>query len=332
MRILIALGGNALLRRGQIPDSENQQANIETAARAIAAVAREHEVIVTHGNGPQVGLLALESAADHALTHPYPLDVLGAETQGMIGYLLAQALRNELPQGREVATVVTETLVSGTDPAFAAPTKFVGPVYGKEEAEHLAAERGYTIAQDGPNWRRVVASPEPQGIVEAQTIRAMIADGILVICAGGGGAPVVRDQSTSTLRGVEAVVDKDLTAEVLAELLDADMLVLLTDVPNVQRGYGTDHPENLRTTTPDELAADHFAAGSMGPKIEAACRFVAMTGRPAAIGALDDAPAVIRGEAGTRIQASPAGGGLFSPDASRQGAPGWEVRPVTAAY
>jgi len=303
MRILIALGGNALLRRGQRPDSENQQANIETAARAIAVVAREHEVIVTHGNGPQVGMLALESAADHALTHPYPLDVLVAETQGMIGYLLAQALRNQLPPGREVATVLTETLVSGADPAFAAPTKFVGPVYARAEAEHLAAEGGYAIAADGPSWRRVVASPEPLGIVETKTILAMIADGALVICAGGGGAPVVRDAETGALRGVEAVVDKDLTAEVLAELLDADMLVLLTDVPYVQRGYGTDHPEDIRTTTPDELAADRFAAGSMGPKIEAACRFVAMTGRPAAIGTLGDAPAIIRGEAGTRVQA-----------------------------
>jgi carbamate kinase len=304
MRILIALGGNALLRRGQVPDSENQQANVETAARAIAAVAREHEVIVTHGNGPQVGLLALESAADQALTHPYPLDVLGAETQGMIGYLLAQALRNELPPGREVATLVTETLVSATDPAFAAPTKFVGPVYTQAEAEHVAVARGYATAPDGPNWRRVVASPEPLGIVEAHTIRTMIAGGTLVICAGGGGAPVIRDQATGALHGVEAVVDKDLTAEVLAEFLEADMLVLLTDVPCVQRGYGTDHPENIRTTTPDELAADHFAAGSMGPKIEAACRFVALTARPAAIGALDDAPAIVRGEAGTRIQAS----------------------------
>jgi len=305
MRVLIALGGNALLRRGQRPDSEIQQANIESAARAIAAVARDHEVIVTHGNGPQIGLLSLESAADGALTHPYPLDVLGAETQGMIGYLLTQALRNALPPEREVIGVVTETLVSPSDPAFTAPTKFVGPVYGHEEAERLAADHGYAIAPDGPYWRRVVASPEPQGIVEVQTIRELVAAGALVICAGGGGAPVVRDQVTGALRGVEAVVDKDLIAEVLAELLDADMLVLLTDVPYVQRGYGTAQAEDIRLTTPDELAADRFPAGSMGPKIEAACRFVELTGRPAAIGTLDDATAIIRGEAGTRIRPKP---------------------------
>jgi carbamate kinase len=174
-------------------------------------------VIVTHGNGPQVGLLALESAADAALTHPYPLDVLGAETQGMIGYLLAVALRNELPAEREVGTVLTETIVSDTDPGFTAPTKFVGPVYGREEAMRLSAERGYTVALDGAGWRRVVASPEPQGIVEARTIREMVADGALVICADGGGVPVARDPETGRLHGVEAVVDKDLTAELLAD-------------------------------------------------------------------------------------------------------------------
>jgi carbamate kinase len=303
MRILIALGGNALLRRGQTPDAENQQTNIQIAARAIAAVAREHEVIVTHGNGPQVGLLALESAADTALTHPYPLDVLGAETQGMIGYLLAVALRNELPAEREVATVLTETIVSDTDPGFTTPTKFVGPVYGREEAMRLSAERGYIVALDGADWRRVVASPEPQGIVEAKTIREMVADGALVICAGGGGVPVARDLETGRLHGVEAVVDKDLTAELLAELLDVDMLLMLTDVPNVQRGYGTERAEDIAVATPEELAADRFPAGSMGPKIEAACRFVALTGRSAAIGALADAVAIVNGTAGTRIHA-----------------------------
>jgi len=302
MRILFALGGNALLRRGQKPDAENQHANIHAAARAIASVARDHEVVITHGNGPQVGLLALESAADPALTHPYPLDVLGAETQGMIGYLLAQALRNELPADREVVSVVTATLVSGADPAFTTPTKFVGPVYTREEAESLAADRGYAFAEDGPHWRRVVASPEPQGLIEARTIRKMVTDGTLVICAGGGGSPVVRDEDTGRLRGVEAVVDKDLTAALLAELLDVDMLVLLTDVPCVQRGYGTGHAENIRHATPDELAADQFPAGSMGPKIEAACRFVELTGRIAAIGALEQAHDIIRGSAGTQIR------------------------------
>ena len=302
MRVLIALGGNALLRRGQTPDSEVQQANILTAAAAIARVALEHEVIVTHGNGPQVGMLALESAADHALTHPYPLDILGAQTQGMIGYLLGQALQNELPD-RQVATLLTQTLVSAADPAFEHPSKFVGPVYGKSEAHELADVRGYAIAEDGDSWRRVVPSPHPQRVVETRLIRALVTGSTLVVCAGGGGVPVVRDETTGRLRGIEAVVDKDLTAALLAEALDADALLMLTDVPCVQRGYETADVTAIRSASPAQLRAEKFPAGSMGPKIEAACRFAELTGGDAYIGALGDALEILRGECGTRVSA-----------------------------
>ena len=302
MRVLIALGGNALLRRGQTPDSDIQQANILIAAATIARIARHHEVIVTHGNGPQVGMLALESAADHALTHPYPLDILGAQTQGMIGYQLGQALHNELPD-RQVATLLTQTLVSAADPAFDHPTKFVGPVYTKTEAHDLADERGYTIAPDGDTWRRVVPSPHPQRVVETRLIRSMVGTGTLVVCAGGGGVPVVRDERDGRLRGIEAVVDKDLTAALLAEALEADALLLLTDVSCVQHGYGTADAAPIRQATPARLRAEHFPAGSMGPKIEAACHFAELTGDTAYIGALEDAPEILNDERGTRISA-----------------------------
>jgi carbamate kinase len=300
MRVLIALGGNALLLRGERPDAETQRANVVAAAGAIAEIAREHEVVLTHGNGPQVGMLALESAADPALTRPYPLDILGAQTQGMIGYLLGQALQNELPD-RQVATLVTQTLVSAADPAFAAPTKFVGAVYPQPEAQRLAARYDWTVRQDGPTWRRVVPSPRPQRIVETRLIRSLVAAGTLVVCAGGGGVPVVRDTATGLLRGTEAVVDKDLTAALLAEALDADALLLLTDVPAVIAGYGTPTAAEIRNTTPAQLRAQTFPAGSMGPKVDAACRFAELTGGMAAIGALGSAAAMLRGGSGTLI-------------------------------
>jgi carbamate kinase len=300
MRILVALGGNALLHRGERPDADLQQVNVLAAARSIARLAAEHEVVLTHGNGPQVGMLALESAADPALTRPYPLDILGAQTQGMIGYLLGQALRNALP-GRQVATLVTQTLVSVADPAFADPTKFVGPVYAREQAAALAAERGWTVRQDGPSWRRVVPSPRPRRIVETRVIRALVESGTLVVCAGGGGVPVVRDEHTGRLRGVEAVVDKDQTAALLAEALDADALLLLTDVPAVIADYGTPRAAPIRHTTPAALRSREFPAGSMGPKVDAACRFVELTGNTAAIGALDSPAAMLRGDEGTII-------------------------------
>lgn len=300
MRVLVALGGNALLQRGQPPDANTQQANVLIAAAAIAEIAREHDVVVTHGNGPQVGMLALESAADPALSRPYPLDILGAQTQGMIGYLLGQALQNALP-GRQVATLVTQTLVSVADPEFADPAKFVGPVYTETEGARLAAERGWVVRQDGTSWRRVVPSPRPQRVVETRLIRTLTESGAIVVCAGGGGVPTVRDEHTGLLRGVEAVVDKDLTAALLAEALEVDALLLLTDVPAVMTGFGTPEQAPIRDITPARLRSAPFPAGSMGPKVDAACRFVELTGDLAAIGALDAPAAMLRGEVGTII-------------------------------
>ncbi|MCC2273900.1 carbamate kinase [Streptomyces morookaense] len=302
MRVVVALGGNALLRRGECPDAAVQHANVRAAVAALAPLAREHELVITHGNGPQVGLLALQSAADRSLTSPYPFDVLGAETQGMIGYWLLQSLQNALP-GRQVCALLNQTLVSAADPAFAAPTKFVGPVYEREEAERLAAERNWTVRADGPHWRRVVPSPDPQRVVETRLIRLLLSSGAVAVCAGGGGVPVIRDDQ-GRLTGVEAVVDKDLTASLLAEALDADALLLLTDVPQVVRGYGTPEAEPIGRTTPARLRAEQFPAGSMGPKVEAVCRFVELTGGFAAIGALADAPAILDGTAGTLVTPS----------------------------
>jgi carbamate kinase len=303
MRIVIAIGGNALLERGQRPDAAAQRANAVRAVEALAPLAAEHEIVITHGNGPQVGMLALESAADPALTEPYPFDVLGAQTQGMIGYWLMQALQNALP-GRQVAAILDQTLVSAADPAFADPAKFVGPVYDEQTAQRYASERGWVVAPDGPHWRRVVPSPRPQRIVETRIIRSLLFGGTVVVCAGGGGIPVVRDED-GRLRGVEAVVDKDLATAVLAESLEADALLLLTDVPAVIRGFGGPDPEPISRATPATLRRERFAAGSMGPKVDAVCRFVELTGDLAAIGALADAAAILAGKAGTVV--TPAG-------------------------
>jgi len=302
MRIVIAIGGNALLQRGQKPDAAIQRANALRAIEALAPLAAEHEVVITHGNGPQVGMLALESAADPALSIPYPLDVLGAQTQGMIGYWLLQALQNSLP-GKQVVALLDQTLVAADDPAFAAPTKFVGPVYDSETAHRLASERGWSIAADGQYWRRVVPSPHPQRIVETRVIRSLLYSGAIVVCAGGGGIPVVRGED-GRLSGVEAVVDKDLATEVLAEALDADAMLLLTDVPAVVRGFGGPNPTPISRATPAALRRENFAAGSMGPKVEAVCRFVEMTGDTAAIGALEDAALILSGKAGTVVTPS----------------------------
>jgi carbamate kinase len=302
MRIVIALGGNALLERGQTPDADTQELNVRRAVDALAPVAHDNELVITHGNGPQVGLLALESAKDPALTRPYPFDALGAETQGLIGYWLLQALENAVPR-REVASLITQTLVSAADPAFADPTKFVGPVYTQPEAKRLAAERGWTVKPDGNSWRRVVASPTPQRVVETHLIRGLVSSGAIVVCAGGGGAPVVRNQR-GELEGVEAVVDKDLTAALLAEALDADGLLLLTDVPAVQVNYGTPEARPISRATPAELRGRPFPAGSMGPKVDAVCRFVELTGHMAAIGALGDIEAILDGKAGTIVTPS----------------------------
>ena len=297
MKIVVALGGNALLRRGEPPEAAAQRRNVEVAVAAIAEVAGRHEVIVTHGNGPQVGLLALQTAA-YEETSPYPLDILGAESEGMIGYLLEQGLGNAT--GRPAATLLTQTLVAADDPAFASPTKPIGPVYTREEAERLAAERGWSVAPDGDRWRRVVASPEPLDIVELAAIRLLVDAGVLVICAGGGGIPVVAGED-GHLHGVEAVVDKDLAAALLADRLAADMLVMLTDVEAVFAGWGTPDQRPLDRLTTAEIAAMDFAPGSMGPKMLAASRFAARPPRVAAIGRLDEVGAIVAGTRGTRV-------------------------------
>jgi carbamate kinase len=303
VRIVVALGGNALLRRGQKPDADVQEDNVRVAAAALASLAEEHELVITHGNGPQVGVLALQSAADPNLTTPYPFDVLGAQTQGMIGYWLLQAMQNNLP-GRQVAAIINQTLVEAWDPAFDNPTKFVGEVYEEKQAKELADARGWTVKQDGSAWRRVVGSPRPQRVVETRLIRLLLNSGAIVVCAGGGGVPVIRNEE-GRLEGVEAVVDKDLTGAVLAEALEADALLVLTDVPYVIRGYGTPEEEPIHRATPSALQREDFAAGSMGPKVDAVCRFVEVTGDMAAIGRLEDAAAILNGEAGTIV--TPAG-------------------------
>jgi carbamate kinase len=299
VRVVVALGGNALLQRGQKPDAEVQEANVARAVAALAPIAHEHELVVTHGNGPQVGVLALQSASDPHLSTPYPFDVLGAQTQGMIGYWLLQAMQNNLPH-RQVAAIINQTLVEAADPAFDDPTKFVGEVYTQDEATRLAAERGWVVKPDGAGWRRVVGSPRPQRVVETRLIRLLLESGAVVVCAGGGGVPVIRDPA-GRLRGVEAVVDKDLTSAVLAEALDADVLMVLTDVPAVMEGFGTPEQRPVRAATPAGLRALEPPAGSMGPKVDAVCRFVELTGGVAAIGSLDDAAAILRGQAGTII-------------------------------
>jgi carbamate kinase len=299
MRIVAALGGNALLERGERPESRIQEAHVISAVRALAPLAAANELIITHGNGPQVGLLALESAHDPALTQPYPFDVLGAQTQGMIGYWLVQALGNAVP-GRQVSCLVSRTLVDQNSIAFTRPSKFVGQVYTEAEAKALADASGWTVRQDGDSWRRVVPSPEPVSLLELPAIRLLLVSGAIVICSGGGGIPVIRERD-GCLRGVEAVVDKDLTASLLARELDADVLLLLTDVDAVMDGYGTADARPIGQVTAASLRARSFPAGSMGPKVEAVCRFAEATGRPAAIGRLADAQRLVKGEAGTVV-------------------------------
>jgi carbamate kinase len=297
-RVVVALGGNALLRRGERADVETQRRHVVAAVGAIAELAGARELIVTHGNGPQVGLLALQAEAYEDVP-AYPLDVLGAESEGMIGYLLEQELTNAV-RDRPVATLLTQVVVDRDDPAFAEPTKPIGPVYDAATAERLRAERGWTIVAERDGHRRVVASPEPVSLVELAPIRVLVEAGVLVVCAGGGGIPVVAEGGR--LRGVEAVVDKDLVAALLARELGAEALLLLTDVAAVEADWGTPHACPLERVTAAELRAMAFAPGSMAPKVEAACRFAEATGGLAGIGALGDAAAILRGERGTRIE------------------------------
>lgn len=304
MRIVIALGGNALLRRGQPMTAENQRANIRRAAECIATVAAGNEIIVAHGNGPQVGLLALQAASYHDVA-PYPLDVLGAQTEAMIGYVIEQELGNVLPADQTVVTLLTMIEVDPDDPAFDHPTKPIGPVYDRETAERLAQANSWVIAPDGGKFRRVVPSPKPKQIFEIRAIRNLVEQGAIVICAGGGGIPTMYDPD-GRLRGVEAVIDKDLASALLAEQLDADLLVIATDVDGVYTGWGTPEQARLGRVCPEELLSLDLPAGSMGPKVEAACRFACETGNEAAIGALTDIAEIINGTAGTRVK-SPRG-------------------------
>ena len=305
MRIVIALGGNALLRRSDPMTTEVQRKNVKVAAQAIAPLAAQHSIVVVHGNGPQVGLLALQ-AESYPGAEPYPLDVLDAGTQGMIGYLIQEELRNQLPPQTQVATLLTMITVDPDDPAFARPTKFVGPVYQQDAADTLAAKKGWAFRPDGTGWRRVVPSPEPRQILEIKPIGWLLEHGAVVICAGGGGIPTVHPTSDpGALAGVEAVIDKDLASELLAENLDADLFLMATDVDGAYLNWGTPEQRRLDRITPGELASHQFAAGSMGPKVEAAARFVAKTGHRAAIGSLADIPGIVAGTAGTNVIAQP---------------------------
>jgi carbamate kinase len=301
MRIVVALGGNALLRRGEPPEAERQRTNVAMAAHAIAPLADEHELVITHGDGPQIGLLALQSLAYTAVP-PYPLDVLGAEADGMIGYLLEQALEVERP-ARGVATLLSQTVVDSSDPAFLAPTKPIGPMYTESEARALATERGWTVAPDGDGYRRVVASPEPQRIIELEAISILLDADVIVVAGGGGGVPVIADRDGG-LRGVEAVVDKDLVACELAVGLGADLLAIVTDVPGIMRDFGQPTQRVIERTDPSELRQLVLAAGSMGPKAEACARFVERTGGRAVVGDAHGLRAAVRGEAGTQVVAA----------------------------
>jgi carbamate kinase len=299
MRIVIALGGNALLKRGEPPTAETQHRNARAAAHAIAAIAGGNELLLTHGNGPQIGLLALRDTAAGGIVQP--LDVLGAETDGMIGYLLEQELVNALG-GNRVATLLTRVEVDPRDPAFAHPTKFIGPQYEAAAARALAKTHHWTLAQDGPLWRRVVASPEPRDILELRAIRLLAEAGFVTICGGGGGIPVTRVDGN--YQGVECVVDKDLTSALLAERLAADCLLMLTDVEAVFSAFGTPAARAIRRCRPDELERQDFPAGSMGPKVAAACRFARTGLGPACIGRLDQVGEILAGRAGTTVVAA----------------------------
>jgi carbamate kinase len=281
--------------------AEVQRANVRKAAPALATVARSHQLVLSHGNGPQVGLLALQAAA-YEDVEAYPLDVLGAQTEGMIGYVLEQELGNLLPFEVPFATVLTMVEVDPSDPAFQNPTKFVGPVYEKGEADRLAADKSWVFKQDGDHWRRVVPSPQPKRIFEIRPIRWLLDKNVVVICAGGGGVPTMYDPNAErTLIGVEAVIDKDLASELLAREVGADLFVMVTDVDGVYVDWGTPDQRKLDRATPAELRAHDFAAGSMGPKVEAAARFVELSGMRAAIGGLEEIEKIVDGSAGTQV-------------------------------
>jgi carbamate kinase len=299
--IVVALGGNALLRRSDPMTAEAQRANIRIAAKALAPLVDEYNLVLAHGNGPQVGLLALQAAAYHDV-EPYPLDILGAQTQGMIAYMLEQEIGNVVPLEKRIATLLTMVEVDPDDPAFQDPTKFVGPQYDKADADALAKRKGWAFKMDGKKWRRVVPSPEPKQIFEIEPIRWLVEKGAVVICTGGGGIPTMyQGEGERILIGAEAVIDKDLASELLARELDADVFVMATDAEGVYVDFGTLEQRLLGTVTPAELARYEFPAGSMGPKVEAAVRFVTATGNRAAIGRLEDITKIVEGTAGTNV-------------------------------
>jgi carbamate kinase len=307
MLVVTALGGNALLRRGQPMTADNQRKNVSIAADALAPVAAQHQMVIAHGNGPQVGLLALEAAA-YTDEEDYPLDVMDAETQGSIGYMIEQELGNRLPFERPFATLLTMIEVDPNDPAFGNPTKFIGPVYDKAQADAIAAEKAWTFKADGNKWRRVVPSPAPKRIFELRPIKWLLERNTIVIAAGGGGIPTMYEPgSPRKLSGVECVIDKDFAAELLARDLDADLFVMLTDAEAVYVDWGKPTQKAIRRASPAALMALPFAAGSMGPKVAAACQFAAATGKVAAIGALADLNRVIAGEAGTTVSSKESG-------------------------
>jgi carbamate kinase len=281
--------------------ADMQRINIKGAARALAPLAREHDIVLTHGNGPQVGLLALQAAA-YTLVEPYPLDVLDAQSEGMIGYMIEQELRNFLPGNIPCATLLTMIEVDPDDPAFADPTKFVGPQYRKADADRISVEKSWIFRKDGDLWRRVVPSPRPKRIFEIRPIRWMLDQGAIVICTGGGGIPVMYSQSGEhTLIGVEAVIDKDFASGLLAKEIQADLFMMATDVKGVYLDWGKPTASLIKNTTPQDLKRHRFPAGSMGPKVDAACLFVEETGKPAAIGALSELEEILAGNEGTTI-------------------------------
>ena len=307
MLVVTALGGNALLRRGEAMTAENQRRNVRIAAEALAPIANQHQLVIGHGNGPQVGLLALQGAAYEKI-ETYPFDVLGAQTEGMIGYMIEQELGNLLPFERPFATLLTMIEVDPDDPGFKNPTKFIRPVYGKEEADRLAAEKQWVFKQDGDKWRRVVASPMPKRIFELRPIKWLLEHNAVVIAAGGGGIPTMYEKGKDRkLAGVECVIDKDFASELLARELNADLFIMLTDAEAVYVDWGKPTQKAIRSASPDALAAMKFAAGSMGPKVDAACRFATATGKKAAIGALSDLGAIIAGTKGTTVSALESG-------------------------
>ena len=307
MLIVVALGGNALLRRGQPMTAEMQRNNIRIAAQALAPIAKEHSLVLSHGNGPQVGLLALQQAS-YQQVEPYPFDVLGAQTEGMIGYMIEQELGNLLPFEVPFATILSMIEVDPEDPAFKNPTKFIGPIYEEADIKKMQAEKGWTFKKDGDHWRRVVPSPKPKRIFEIRPIEWLLKRGTIVICAGGGGIPTMYEPGKERwLTGVEAVIDKDLASGLLAKELNADLLVIATDEDAIYLNYKKPDQKKLGRTTPAELSRymDQFPAGSMGPKVQAAIDFVKETGNSAAIGALSDIEKIVAKEAGTIIEPGP---------------------------